>query len=68
MESEESVCKILNVDINGMVVYVVVLCFLNGVMVDVNDFVEVVDYDLSDFMKFFEVEVSIIVVDECRES
>lgn len=57
----------MNVKINGFVVYVVVVSFFDGVVVDIDDFVEVVDDDLGDFVEFFEVEFGFVIVNKLRK-
>ena len=67
-ESQESISKTLHTDTNRTVAHVAVVGFLDGVVVDVDDPVEVADDDLGDLVQPLEVVRGILVVDEGGKS
>lgn len=63
-QSKESIGKTLDTDTNGSVSHVAVASFRNGVVVHINDPVQVANDSLCDLVQLLEVVAGLVVVDE----
>jgi hypothetical protein len=67
-QSKESIGETLDTKTNGSVTHVAVTSLLDGVVVHIDNLVQVADNDLTDLVQLLEVVASIFVVDERGKS